>query len=224
MIGAAIGAGVSALGTLFSGLSARRQARKAERQLEQRKEALDKEYAHDKNTNYLDTESARSTLALLRRQNQRQQEALNNNAVKSGASDEAKVAAAGRLNESYADAVSQIAGMGTEYKQRLKENYQSRSDALDDALLNVKLQKAQATNDMIGQFAQTAGGFLGGIDLGNLFTKASASRAKKAEPAYVSQSLANTVGKVAPPAPILNAPALSTAGVAGKDLTRRTQI
>ncbi|MDE6500204.1 MAG: hypothetical protein K2K83_05825, partial [Rikenella sp.] len=165
MIGAAIGAGVSALGTLFSGLSARKQAQKAEKQLQQRKDALNKEYAHDKNTNYLDTESARSTLALLRRQNQRQQEALNNNAVKSGTSDEAKVAAAGRLNENYATAVSQIAGMGTQYKQQLKENYQHRADSLDDALLNVQMGKAQATNEMIGQFAQTAGGFLSSLGM-----------------------------------------------------------
>ncbi|MDE5944561.1 MAG: hypothetical protein K2G93_03125 [Rikenella sp.] len=225
MIGAAIGAGVSALGTLFSGLSARKQAQKAEKQLLQRKDALNKEYAHDKNTNYLDTESARSTLALLRRQNQRQQEALNNNAVKSGASDEAKVAAAGRLNDSYADAVSQIAGMGTEYKQRLKENYQNRADSLDDALLNVQMGKAQATNEMIGQFAQTAGGFLSAYGLeGTNGAKAAARQAKKAEPAYVSKSLANTVGKVAPPMPTLNVPALSTAGIGMKDLTRRTQI
>ena len=87
-----IGSAVGALGSLFSGISARNQARKAEKQLEQRKADLQSEYAQEKNTDYLDTETARSTLALLRRQNKRAQEALNNNAVKSGASDEAKVA------------------------------------------------------------------------------------------------------------------------------------
>lgn len=217
------GLGASLLGGLFGGISARRQARKAEKQIRQKQEALDKEYAHDKNTNYLDTEAARSTLALLRRQNQRQMEALNNNAVKAGTSDEAKVAAAGRLNENYADAASRIAGMGTEYKQRLKENYQNRTDSLDNALYNIQMGKAQATGDMIGATTGAVGGFLSAYGLGGNGTKAAARKAKIAEPAYVSKSLANTVGKVAPPAPTLNVPALSTAGVAGKDLTRRTQ-
>ena len=129
-----IGSAVGALGSLFSGIGARKQARKAEKQIHERKDALTTEYAQDKNTDYLDTEAARSTLALLRRQNRRAQEAMNNNAVKSGASDEAKVAAAARQNENYANAVSRIAGMGTQYKQRLKENYQTRMDSLANAL------------------------------------------------------------------------------------------
>lgn len=166
MIAQAIGAGVQLLGSIFGGIKARREARKAENQIREKQAALDKEYAHDKNTNYLDTESARSTLALLRRQNKRQMEALNNNAVKAGTSDEAKVAAAGRLNDSYADAVSQIAGMGTQYKQRLKENYQNRTDSLDNALYNVQMSKAQAASDMIGGTTGAVGGFLSAFGLG----------------------------------------------------------
>lgn len=161
-----ISAGVGAIGSLVSGLSARSKAKKAEKQLLERKDALNKEYAQDKNTDYLDTEAARSTLALLRRQNRRQTEAMNNNAVKSGASDEAKVAAAGRLNDSYADAASRIAGMGTQYKQRLKENYQRRRDSIDDQLTQVQMQKAQATSDMIGGITGATGGLISAFGLG----------------------------------------------------------
>lgn len=200
-----IGSAVGALGSLFSGISARNQARKAEKQLEQRKADLQSEYAQEKNTDYLDTETARSTLALLRRQNKRAQEALNNNAVKSGASDEAKVAAAARQNENYANAVSQIAGMGTQYKQRLKENYQQRLDSLDNALYSTQMSKAQATNDMIGGITNAVGGMLTAYGLqGGSGNKAAAKAAKTAEPAFVQNSLSKTIGVSTAPAADLN--------------------
>lgn len=162
----AIGLGTSLLGGLFGGIGARKQARKAEKQLQERKDNLNNWYAQEKNTNYLDTDAARSTLALLRRQNKRQMEALNNNAVKAGTSDEAKVAAAGRLNDSYADAVSRIAGMGTQYKDNLRRDYMNRMDSLDNALFNVQMGKAQAMNDTIGATTGAVSGLLSAYGLG----------------------------------------------------------
>ena len=202
-----IGSAVGALGSLFSGIGAWKQARKAEKQIHERKDALTTEYAQDKNTDYLDTEAARSTLALLRRQNRRAQEAMNNNAVKSGASDEAKVAAAARQNENYANAVSRIAGMGTQYKQRLKENYQNRMDSLDNALYNIQMGKAQATGDMIGGITNAVGGLISAYGMGknSSSTPNTAARAAKlAEPATVRNTLSQTVGAATPPAVNLN--------------------
>lgn len=199
-----IGSAVGALGSLFSGISARNQARKAEKQLEQRKAELQSEYAQEKNTDYLDTETARSTLALLRRQNKRAQEALNNNAVKSGASDEAKVAAAARQNENYANAVSQIAGMGTQYKQRLKENYQQRLDSLDNALYSTQMSKAQATSDMIGGITNAVGGMLTAYGLEGTTTKnaagTKAGKAAAAKAAGSRQRVVNSIGTPQAPA------------------------
>ena len=202
-----IGSAVGALGSLFSGISARNQARKAEKQLEQRKADLQSEYAQEKNTDYLDTETARSTLALLRRQNKRAQEALNNNAVKSGASDEAKVAAAARQNENYANAVSQIAGMGTQYKQRLKENYQQRLDSLDNALYSTQMSKAQATSDMIGGITNAVGGMLTAYGLeGTTKKNAADTKAGKAAAARAAESRQRVVNSIGTP----QAPAVDT--------------
>ena len=189
-----ISAGVGAIGSLFSGLSARSKAKKAEKQLLERRDALNKEYAQDKNTDYLDTEAARSTLALLRRQNRQAQEALNNNAVKSGASDEAKVAAAARQNENYANAASRIAGMGTQYKQRLKENYQRRRDSIDDQLTQVQMQKAQATSDMIGGITGAASGLISAYGMGS-------GRNKKIQPVGAAKTPLVAAPSVAPETP-----------------------
>lgn len=202
-----IGSAVGALGSLFSGISARNQARKAEKQLEQRKADLQSEYAQEKNTDYLDTETARSTLALLRRQNKRAQESLNNNAVKSGASDEAKVAAAARQNENYANAVSQIAGMGTQYKQRLKENYQQRLDSLDNALYSTQMSKAQATSDMIGGITNAVGGMMAAYGLeGTTKKNAADTKAGKAAAARAAESRQRVVNSIGTP----QAPAVDT--------------
>lgn len=153
------------LGSIAGGISTRRQLNKIQKGLEEKKDALTKEYTQEKNTNFLDTDTASATLALLRRQNQQQTEAMNNNAVKAGASDEAKVATAAGLNRNYADAVSQIAGMGTQYKQNLKNNYQAQVNAVDDSIQNIQLQKVQASSDMINNIASKAG------NLGSILAK-----------------------------------------------------
>lgn len=144
------------IGGIAGGISTRKQLGKIEKGLQEKKDNLTKEYTQEKSTNFLDTDTARSTLALLRRQNQQQNEAMNNNAVKTGASDEAKVAMAAGLNRNYADAASQIAGMGTQYKQNLKNNYQAQVNAVDDSIRNIQLQKAKASSDMIGSVTKGA--------------------------------------------------------------------
>lgn len=159
--GGALSAGASILGGIFGGISTRKQLSKIEKGLNEKKDNLTKEYTQEKSTNFLDTDTARATLALLRRQNQQQAEAMNNNAVKAGASDEAKVAMAARLNRNYADAASQIAGMGTQYKQNLKNNYQAQVNAVDDSIRNIQLQKAKASSDMIGSVTQGANQLIG---------------------------------------------------------------
>lgn len=166
MIGSAIGAGIAAIGSIASGISARRAAKKAEKQIGKQLAENDRWYAQEKGTNFLDTDSARSTLALLRRQNQQQTEAMNNNAVKAGASDEAKVATAAGLNQNYANAASQIAGMGTQYKENLRQDYMNRRDSLNNQLQQVQQQKAQATSDMINSFSQAGSGFISGMNIG----------------------------------------------------------
>ena len=214
---AAVGLGTSLLGGLFGGIGARKQARKAEQQLQQRKTDLNNWYSQAKNPDSLAPDAARSTLALLLRQNKRQMQALNNNAVKAGTSDEAKVAAAGRLNDSYADAVSRIAGMGTQYKDNLRRDYMNRADSLDNALFNTQMQKGQAMSDMVGTTSQAVGGLLSAYGLGGTKAKTAADtpagQAAAARAAVSRRKLIDTIGKPTPPSPSLHVPTLSTAGV-----------
>lgn len=152
----AIIAGVSAIAGGISSASAAKKAKKAERQLQQRRDDAERRYLHEFNTDFLDTETAKSTLSSLRKGNQKQLDAANNDAVKQGTSEEAKVALAGKLNEGYSDAAARLAGFGTQYKQQLTDSHLRRLDSLDNALYNSQLNKSTAMGgitDAIGGLA-----------------------------------------------------------------------
>ena len=48
--------------------------------------------------------------------------------MKSGATDEAKVAAANKLNKNYSQTLAQIAGLGEQHKDQVRRDYQARMD------------------------------------------------------------------------------------------------
>lgn len=150
-------AGVSALAGVGSSLAAGGAASSAERQLRERREADERRYLHESNTDFLDTETAKSTLSVLRKNNKKQLEAADNNAVKQGISEEAQVALAGRLNEGYADSASRLAGFGTQYQQQIKENYLRRVGSTDDMIYNSQLRKADALGGLIDSIGGLAG-------------------------------------------------------------------
>lgn len=128
----------------------------ATRQLEQRRKTEELQYLHDKNTDFLDTDTAKSTLATLRKQNQKQFEATNNDAVKQGMSEESRVALAGKQNENYADAASRLAGFGTQYQQQVRDSSRRRLDSLDNALYNADLDKADAWGTLASSIGSVA--------------------------------------------------------------------
>lgn len=148
MIIPAIIAGVGALAGGINSIISGNKAARAERQLQERRDQEKRRYLHEMNTDFLDTETAQSTLATLRKKNSKQVDAANTDAVKQGLSEEAQVAMAGKLNEGYADAASRLAGFGTQYKQQLTDSYLRRSDSLDNAIYNSQMNKAAATSSM----------------------------------------------------------------------------
>ena len=94
--------------------------------------------------------------------------------------------------------------MGAKNKQRIKENYQKRIDSLKNAIKKTKLNKAEATSDMIGGITNAVGGMMTASGLGGGGSNAASKAAKAAEPAFVQNSLSNTVGSATAPAADLN--------------------
>ena len=158
-VGSIIGPVFSGIGSLIGGIRAKKQAKEAEKEIKSERAKNRRWYEQQRNTNYLDTQEARSVLSSLRTQSEKQQEAMNNNLVRSGASDEAKVAAASELNKSYSENVNRLAGIGTRYQDNIRREYQSREDAYNNALSNIRYGKANAAASW-GNIASDIGGQL----------------------------------------------------------------
>lgn len=153
----AIIAGVSALAAAGASAAAAGEADAAENRLQNRSDAELRRYAHEKSTNFLDSDSARATLATLRRQNKKQTDEANTDAVKQGMSEEARVAMAGKLNENYGNQTTRLSGFGTQYKKQMEDSHLRRMDSLDNALYNSQLGKSSAWGGLTGAISGLGG-------------------------------------------------------------------
>lgn len=151
-----VGAGISGIGSIVSGIRTNNQAKKTTNLINEQIEENDRWYAQESNTDYLDTAEARSALSTIREQNKQATDALQNNVVSSNMSDEAKIAQASALNKNYSNAVSSLAGYGTQRQDQLTNTYNSRNDAYNNALFNIQMNKANAAS-ALGDVAGSVG-------------------------------------------------------------------
>lgn len=159
-VGALIGGIASAASGIFGAAAANRRRRQAERELEKQKKKLAEWRDAEMGTNYLDRADSRAALRRVFEHNKEAQKAANTNAVKSGMTDEAKVAQAAKLNENYADVVSQIAGAGARHKDRVQQQYMDETRNLD----NLKIQNLMGTSgvdNMVQGITGAAAGLAG---------------------------------------------------------------
>jgi hypothetical protein len=163
MIGEILG-GVSAIASLLGSLGSAGANRRIDTQLAKQRSDLQTWYDREYNQNYLDTEEARSTIQILRDQAKEQMKKIDqSNAIK-GASDEARVATADKLNRSVGQNVTQLAGLGTRKKESANRMFQilnQNQNALELQNLQNKSQNwsnfsNNAMNAGIG-FAQAGG-------------------------------------------------------------------
>lgn len=160
-----IGAGVSLLTGIATGISSSVQKKKAEdrakREFKEREKRLDDYYSQEIGTDVLDTSAAQSTLAMLRRQNDKAVQAVGNNTVRSSATPEAKIALASKLNENYASAASQIAGNGEARRQQLEQMRFNAKDQIKQDAANLDYNSAMGKADAIQQWGSLASDSIG---------------------------------------------------------------
>jgi F0F1-type ATP synthase membrane subunit c/vacuolar-type H+-ATPase subunit K len=120
MLGALIGAGISVASNAIGSAIANKRKRKAEEQYQaaigQQMEKLDNEM----DANYLDSMEAQNALRKQTNANAEALRQLNTSAIRGGATDEAKVAMASKLNQSTADLVGDLAVVGEQKKEALR--------------------------------------------------------------------------------------------------------
>lgn len=120
MLGAIIGAGINVVANGIGSWIANRKKKEAEENYEAaiRKEIgdIDEEIG----SNYLDSTTARNAIRKVTDANTESLRQLNTQAIRSGATDEAKVAMASRLNKGTAEVVGDLAALGEQRKDALK--------------------------------------------------------------------------------------------------------
>ena len=121
MIGALIGAGLNIVASGIGSAIANKRKREAEQAYQS---AMDKEIAtleSEINANPLDRAEAQNAIRKMTEANAETLRQLNTEAIRGGATDEAKVAMANNLTKNTANLVGDLAAMGEQRKDRLKE-------------------------------------------------------------------------------------------------------
>jgi hypothetical protein len=120
MLGALIGAGLNIAANAIGSAIANKRRREAEQKYQAGINEQIDELNNEINGNFLDRADARNALRKVTDANTETLRQLNTDAIRGGATDEAKVAMASKLNKQTADVVGDLAAIGEQRKDVLK--------------------------------------------------------------------------------------------------------
>ena len=123
-------------------------------------------YEGQMGTNILDRADSLSMLKRYRDWQEENAKKYQTNAIKGGASEEAKVAYAQQANKGYADAISRIAAMGQQYKDRLSQGFMQQKLGYQQKRADMAAAGTQAVASGIANAGGTLGSLIGGMDWG----------------------------------------------------------
>lgn len=149
MIGSLIGAGLSAVGSIFGGISASKAMKKVKKNLESQKQ--DNQNWYDRRYNEDATQRADAQRILTKTEEMiknRNRQAAGAQAVMGG-TEESVAAAKASNSQALADATSQIAVNAEARKDQIEQTYQQKDAQLQDALNNMEINKAQAISSAV---------------------------------------------------------------------------
>ncbi len=161
MIGSLVGAGLSAVGSIFGGISASKAMKKVKKNLQAQQQANKDWY----NRRYYEDATQRADAQRILTKTEesirnRNRQAAGVQAVMGG-TEESVAAAKMANNEALADATSQIAVNAEARKDQIEQTYQQRDAQINDALNNLEQQKAQAISSAVQGVAQAGAGIAG---------------------------------------------------------------
>lgn len=161
MIGSLVGAGLSAVGSIFGGISASKAMKKVKKNLQAQQQANKDWY----NRRYYEDATQRADVQRILTKTEesirnRNRQAAGAQAVMGG-TEESVAAAKMANNEALADATSQIAVNAEARKDQIEQTYQQRDAQINDALNNLEQQKAQAISSAVQGVAQAGAGIAG---------------------------------------------------------------
>ena len=165
-IGALVGGLVSLGSSIASAAIGNKAAKEKAQAYDAAWDSYEDWYQGQMNTNILDRADTQAMLKRYREWQDENAKKYQTNAIKGGASEEAKIAYAQEANKGYADAISQIAAQGQKYKDQLSLKF--AGDQLNWATKRADMaaEGSQAVANTIAGAGGTIGDILGGMDWG----------------------------------------------------------
>jgi hypothetical protein len=165
-LGAILGGVASLGGGIASAIAANAQAKKAQAESAKSERMLNDWYDTNMNTDILDRADTMSMLAMYRDVMDEQARKYQTNAIKGGASEEAKIAYAQSQSKGYADAISRIAAQGQARKDQVADAYMQGMRDIHDSKANAYLQSGQVLSNAISGAFNGLGTAISGADFG----------------------------------------------------------
>lgn len=158
MLGSLLGAGMSAVGSVFGGIAASKAMKKVKGSLESQKRAneawFNRRYNEDA-TQRADAQRILSRTEDMIRSRNKQAEGVQ---AVMGGTEESVAAAKSANSQAMAEAASQIAVNAAARKDQLEGQYQQRDAALDSQLNQMEVNKAKAIGSGVQGVAQAGAG------------------------------------------------------------------
>jgi hypothetical protein len=159
MIGAIVGAGLQAAGSIYGGIQAAKANRKLRANIRQQMDENQDWYDRNYNEDFTQRADAQRILSMTEDSIRKRNRAAAGAQAVMGGTEESVAAAKAANNAALADTASRIAAAGEQRKQQVEGQYMNRKEALQGQLNQMQAQKAQN----IAQAVQGVGAAAGGI-------------------------------------------------------------
>lgn len=160
MLGTIIGSGINLVANGIGSWLANKRAKEAQRIQDEEYKRQREELTSELNSNYLDRADSQNVIRKATDANEEAMRQLNTAAIRGGATDEAKVAMASKLNKNIAGVVGDLAAMGEQRKDQLRQE-RRQLDANHAGIKSSRLADQSGINTLltnIGSAAQAIGG------------------------------------------------------------------
>lgn len=158
MIGSLVGAGLSAVGSIFGGISASKAMKKVKKNLQAQKQANQNWYDRRYNEDATQRADAQRILTMTEESIKNRNRAASGKQSVIGGTEESVAATKAANNQALADAISQIAVNAEARKDQIEQTYQQKDAQINDALKNLEINKAQAISSAVQGVAQAGAG------------------------------------------------------------------
>ena len=160
MLGTIIGSGINLVANGIGSWLANKRAKEAQRIQDEEYKRQRDDLTTELNSNYLDRADSKNVIRKVTDANEEAMRQLNTQAIRGGATDEAKVAMASKMNKNIAGVVGDLAAMGEQRKDVLRQE-RRQLDANHAGIKSSRLADQSGINTLltnIGSAAQAIGG------------------------------------------------------------------